>query len=123
MTEVDEILLHDGARGRVLSLKIVGAFHGETSRSRVLFVSRQYFDQDKVCLSLMLLIETIPMYSGLGRASQEYESIRPTCSTIQHRGPFYNGCSTSLRRTDGGSPYFNPRSNEYFLIEIESVQL
>lgn len=48
MIEVDEILLHDGARGRVLSSKIVSAFHGETSTSRVLFVSRQYFDQDKV---------------------------------------------------------------------------
>lgn len=44
--EADEILLHDGARGRVLSSKVVGAFHGDTSR--VLFVSRQYFDQDKV---------------------------------------------------------------------------
>lgn len=43
--EPDEILLHDGTRGRVLASKIVGAFHGD--RSRVLFVSRQYFDQDK----------------------------------------------------------------------------
>ena len=46
--EPDEILLHDGTRGRVLASKIVGAFHGD--RSRVLFVSRQYFDQDKVYL-------------------------------------------------------------------------
>lgn len=46
--EPDEILLHDNARGRVLSGKIVGTFHGE--KSRVLFVSRQYFDQDRVCL-------------------------------------------------------------------------
>ena len=44
--EADEILLHDGARGRVLSSKVVGTFHG--GASRVLFVSRQYFDQDKV---------------------------------------------------------------------------
>eukprot|EP00904_Undaria_pinnatifida_P001084 jgi/Undpi1/10977/HiC_scaffold_30.g13278.m1 len=43
--EADEILLHDSTRGRVLSTKVVGAFHGD--RSRVLFVSRQYFDQDK----------------------------------------------------------------------------
>ncbi|CAM9831328.1 unnamed protein product [Pylaiella littoralis] len=43
--EPDEILLHDGTRGRVLSSKVVGAFHGDMSR--VLFVSRQYFDQDK----------------------------------------------------------------------------
>ncbi|KAG5192158.1 muts protein 4 [Tribonema minus] len=41
-----EILLHDGARSRVLSLKIVEAFHKD-DESRVLFVSRQYFDQDK----------------------------------------------------------------------------
>lgn len=47
--EPDEILLHDGTRDRVLSTKIVGEFHGKTSR--VLFVSRQYFDQDKVGVS------------------------------------------------------------------------
>lgn len=44
--EADEILLHDGTRGKVLSTKVVGSFHGAVSR--VLFVSRQYFDQDKV---------------------------------------------------------------------------
>lgn len=45
----DEILLHDGTRGRVLASKVVGAFHQvEKSCCRVLFVSRQYFDQDKV---------------------------------------------------------------------------
>ncbi|CAM9603702.1 unnamed protein product [Ectocarpus sp. 4 AP-2014] len=44
----DEILLHDGTRGRVLASKVVGAFHQiEKSCCRVLFVSRQYFDQDK----------------------------------------------------------------------------
>jgi DNA mismatch repair ATPase MutS len=42
----NEVLLHDGSRSRVLSLKIVEAFHrGEDGR--VLFVSRQYFDQDR----------------------------------------------------------------------------
>lgn len=47
--EPDEILLHDGTRDRVLSTQIVGEFHGKASR--VLFVSRQYFDQDKVIVS------------------------------------------------------------------------
>ncbi len=48
-----EILLHDGSRGRVLSLKITEAFlstsHELTSghQTRVLFVNRQYFDQDR----------------------------------------------------------------------------
>ncbi len=48
-----EILLHDGARGRVLSLKITEAFlstgHQLVSgpQTRVLFVNRQYFDQDR----------------------------------------------------------------------------
>lgn len=51
--EADEFLLHDATRGRVLSSKVVGAFHqqpaeGGGNSRRVLFVSRQYFDQDKV---------------------------------------------------------------------------
>ncbi len=48
-----EILLHDGSRGRVLSLKIIEAFlstgHQLASghQTRALFVNRQYFDQDR----------------------------------------------------------------------------
>lgn len=55
--EPDEILLHDGTRGRVLSSKVVGAFHGDMSR--VLFVSRQYFDQDKVQQKLSKIRPTL----------------------------------------------------------------
>jgi hypothetical protein len=41
----DEILLHDGSRNRVLSRKVEDRM--AASNSRVLFVSRQYFDQDR----------------------------------------------------------------------------
>lgn len=46
--EPDEILLHDGSRTRVLSKKIEEAFVSrEESYPSVLYISRQYFDQDK----------------------------------------------------------------------------
>jgi hypothetical protein len=41
----DEILLHDGSRTKVLSRKIEDRM--STEGARVLFISRQYFDQDR----------------------------------------------------------------------------
>ena len=54
----DEILLHDGTRGRILSTKILeiaptissssSSFeHKTTTLTSVLFISRHYFDQDR----------------------------------------------------------------------------
>ena len=42
-----QILLHDGSRSRILSKKILALFPETNSGARVLFISRQYFDQDK----------------------------------------------------------------------------
>ena len=42
----NEILLHDGSRDRVLTKKIIENFP-VSEETRILFISRQYFDQDK----------------------------------------------------------------------------
>jgi len=42
----NEILLHDGSRDRVLTKKIIENFP-VSENARILFISRQYFDQDK----------------------------------------------------------------------------
>ena len=43
--EADEILLHDGARSRTLSKKVEQLC--DINGSRVLYISRLYFDQDR----------------------------------------------------------------------------
>jgi DNA mismatch repair protein MSH4 len=43
----DEILLHDGRKDSVLSKKIEMQFSGPISKARIVYISRQYFDQDK----------------------------------------------------------------------------
>lgn len=55
LTMLLQILLHDSSRGSVLSRKIVNEFQ---QNARVVFISRQYFDQDRGAETLRKVSDT-----------------------------------------------------------------
>lgn len=52
----------DGTRNRVLTNSIVDKFSNNTSSTRVLFINRQYFDQDRGADLLEKVFDTLPYF-------------------------------------------------------------